>query len=151
MSNCCAFKPPCGAELSSNFFDDKIMKELARLSLVIYIETNNAQEPHYTTSTHEGDEGHENGECGPEQSSATPAAGRVGGASGVAGSKSDRRRLRGTGTATKERGGKCAKTRQGRGGKNPDLFAQLRAFHGVGQSHSTTRTTGEDEEPNTPS
>ena len=112
------------------------MTEVARFTLVLYIEKDNGATsrgaassedkgvcgPSDGTATILDDEpGHTNGECGADQ---PPGAVGVGPIS---------RRGRGGRTKTKtkdtELGG--GKPRRGRGGKNPDIFAKLRECYGA--------------------
>lgn len=112
------------------------MTEVARFTLVLYIEKDNGTtsrgatniegeelyRPSDGTATTMGDEpGHTNGECGPDQPP---------GAVGV-GSISRRGRGGRTKTKTKDTDLGGGKPRRGRGGKNPDIFAKLRECYGT--------------------
>lgn len=111
------------------------MTEVARFTLVLYIEKEHGTTSGATSSEDKGvcgpsdgtasimddEPGHKNGECGPDQ---PLDAVRL---------ESRTRRGRGGRTKTKtkdtELGG--GKPRRGRGGKNPDIFAKLRECYGA--------------------
>lgn len=111
------------------------MTEVARFTLVLYIEKDHGATSGATSSEDKGvyrpadgtatimddEPGHKNGECGPDQ----PL--------GAVRLESRTRRGRGGRTKTKTKDTELSggKPRRGRGGKNPDIFAKLRECYGA--------------------
>lgn len=113
------------------------MTEVARFTLVLYIDKEHGATSGATSSEDKGvcgpsdgaatimddEPGHKNGECGPDQP--------LGAVRLESGSRRGRGGRTKTKTKTKDTELSGGKPRRGRGGKNPDIFAKLRECYGA--------------------